>query len=249
MVEEKGVNESQEKAEEAPKGDDELVEALKELDITNPSQLQGMAQASSEAGRLANMVGELRAKVTELETRNTPQPQPEPQGYESYGNDDVVNLDSAIEKGVRKVMNDIATQSQQVQQQAVQRRNADIQRILNDRHYNLMSDAWNTYAQNPTVQQRFASGKSVYEEYNEFRVEALDRLVRQGGNAAQANRTPGSDKVPHVETTQQGNPNVLQPNPKDEQIKSLKEKWAGNDDDIMQSLDVFLPPGELSKMQ
>ena len=245
MTEEQAVEQAAEGAEQA--SDDQLKDMLKELNIKTPEELQGIKQASSEAGRLANMVGELRSEINELKSRPQETPQPQQQ-YDEYGNSDAVNLSAEIKKGVRDVLTEFAQQSTQAQQRLQQRRNYEVQRIMNDRHYPLLSEIWTKHLQNPSVQQRLVQ-KSIYDEYNDVRVEALDRLARNAGSKTAAQSTPTQGQVPHVEATQTGSPRVTEPDEKANKLKTVQENWTGSDQDISSVLDAVLPPGDLSSMR
>jgi hypothetical protein len=214
---------------------DDIAAKLKELDIDTPERLDNMAKASSEAGRLANMVGELKQQneqltnqMNELSRRNTPS-----QDYE-YG-EPTIDINAAIDRGVTAAIDRYAKTQQENQRKATEAYYKDMGRIQNDKRYKVLSDKFQTHVNNPTVQMRLQRGDTnIVDEYYRIKDAYIDILEENYVNKVDKATQPVTP--PHMETSEHTTVPSEERNPSDK--SEMKKKvdpskgWEGTDENV-----------------
>jgi len=218
---------------EAPEVDvDGIMQELSQIGVTTKEKVVGMATASKEAGRLAQMLGEERAarRHAEEETRRLrEQRKPEPE-YGEYEQQNITKDD--IKSAVVDVVNQLFIQPQRKLRQV----SAAIQ---DDEDYKVVEGMFSQHIQNPMIQEAVAQGHTSFEgEYSKIKAEFYKQLAIKGKSALehlQKTGTKPKTNIPHVESSS-GNP-VASNSPDDDVRAKLKsmvkpENFSGTNSDI-----------------
>ncbi len=217
-----------------------LLAELKTMGVESPEDLQGMARASSEAGRLANMVGELRTEIAELKAQPIA-PAPVPQN--EYG-EPSVDLGALVEQGVEKVLN----KRMQAQAKASQQVMRELAEIKNDPDYPAVKEIWEKHTQRPDVQMKYNSGQTtISAEYDKVVRSTYRNLLKrsQGVIETFGQNPPVNVNPPHIETGQVAPP--LAPGEEDEKqerIKKITKNRNGSDAELEALINAVLPGGD-----
>lgn len=214
---------------------DDIIAKLKDLEIDSPERLEGMARASSEAGNLAKMVGELRGQNEQLNkkldelTRHRP-----PANDYDYG-EPSIDLEQAIRKGTRAEITAILNEQQESQKKAQQAYYRDMSKIQNDKRYKALREPWERHVQNPTTQLKLQSGETtIVDEYYRIKDAYLDILEDTYTNKVSNVSQPVNP--PHMESGEtQTNPMPrIEPTSKEELRKKVNpdKGYSGTDEDI-----------------
>jgi hypothetical protein len=208
-----------------------LLAELEKVGIKKPEQIVGMAQASYQAGKSAELLGasrkeadQLRSRVAELETAMSKR-QTEP----VYGSDgqtiDLASLieqksGNAAEKAVRKVVQEMA-ENQQKQWH-------ELNSIRADEDYELVKDVWEKYMITPEAQGKLASGETTLSGlYNNTKVTLLKEMLKKSHGVIKGLTNvvePGKKPVVHVESGEgRGSPLPTGNEEKEEKINKTVE--------------------------
>jgi hypothetical protein len=94
---------------------DGMISMLEGANITNTDELQNKLTASREVGNLAQQLGAARQEIENLKaTKMTPQPKTE---YDSYDQQGPVDIESALEGAVEKVLSKREQRQNEIQTQ------------------------------------------------------------------------------------------------------------------------------------
>lgn len=223
---------------------DEKAELLKELErigVESTEQLQNMKTASSQVGQMANMVGDLRAEITELKSQRT-----EPT-YQDDGTADIARL---IEEGVDKAIEKRTQAQMQAQRAAQQAALRDIQSVQGDQDFPLVQSVWEEHLNSPVVRANLQTGQTtISNEYHKL-VRGYYRKIAERSRDVIGSMGEKATP-PHVESaeTNVATPQFSESDEKSEKIKNAQKTWTGSDRDIDSLLDAVLPPGDLSRMR
>jgi hypothetical protein len=203
-----------------------LLSELTKMGVRKPEEIVGMHQASREAGKLANMLGEVRNENAELKRMIQQMQQSTSAGYQSEtpGVDLGQLIESKTETAVQRAVQRIS--QQQIEAQRTIR--AEQAKIQNNKWFPAVKDVFEKYISNPNVQDRLMSGESTLtDEYRNVVDAYVDKMMQAQQNALSATQKP---KPPHVE---QGDSQSVQKVPEsDETKKKLRriseERSKGN---------------------
>lgn len=228
----------------------ELIEELKRLGATTPEQVAGMARASSEAGNLANMLGESRRQVQMVAQQNQElrrMLQDMQASRQQEYSDQPVDVKKLVRDALREEYSEL-TATQRAAQAEFYRQ---IGSIKSDEDYHLVSSAFDQHMSNPNVQAAIHDGQtSIRDEYNKLVRGYYRRIASQAKDAIETlgkkgASVPGATAPPFVEGGQSGQyaPPESRPDSR-EQLRELRKQSRGTDDDIDKMLRVLLPDGD-----
>lgn len=219
-----------------------VMKELEAIGTTTPESVRNMHHASTQAGRYANEIGELRQEVERLRMQgNTPQP-PQTTPYDDYNTGESVDLGNLIEKK----MIDVWGKIQHENNAAYQRQMQEIGAIQSDEDFHLVKDIWEEYTKSPNVGMRVNSGQSSWaKEYDKvvrgyFRgvakrsKEALEIATKQGGRVTPPHFESGTPPAPPQEAAEDTK----------DTIRKIASKTSGSDDDIDAMIGALLPEGD-----
>jgi hypothetical protein len=216
---------------------DKVAEALKAFNVQDADQLTGKLTAASEAGRLANLLGQERERVRELEQRLTvlestqakPVTATQEFDLDSYQEGQTIDLEGVIEKVLTKHEIKKAQELKRVQDMQIKAWN----RIRNDRNYEKVRPIWEEKLKDPNFLYEIQNGLvDPVDAYRDIVDEYKDNLLRQSYESITQLKTGGvKPQPPHLE---QGGPSpqnlVKDEDPNDpnvrikSRLKELREK-------------------------
>lgn len=211
---------------------DDIAAKLKELKIDSSEKLENVARASSEAGRLANMVGELKTQneqlMNELRSSKTPT-----QEYE-YG-EPSVDLEAAVRRGTRAEVMSILKEQQENQKKAQEAYYRDMSKVQGDKRYKALEEPWQKHMNNPNVQMRLQNGQTtIVDEYYKIKDAYIDILEDTYKNKVEKITQPPS--APHMESGETETVPIPKEDPhsKEELAKKVSpdKGWVGTDENI-----------------
>jgi hypothetical protein len=227
----------------------ELLAQLEKLGVKKPEQIQGMAVASEQAGKMANMLGDLRRQNEELkrilqENASRPRQQQQEDPY----NPQPVNIEDVVERAVGKFYQQQILEPQQQAQAALAR---DFQEIQEDDHFSILGSQFEEYVKIPKNQYAIQTGQtSLAREYRRFKdryfTQLLGKVTENYKSLLDSGaRPPGVGAPPHMETSGSGNyvPPDSKPDTR-EAMRNIASKSRGSDDDIDKLLSALLPDGD-----
>jgi hypothetical protein len=201
----------------------DILSKLKDLQIDDPKKLENMAIASSQAGKLANDLGETRRALASVQEELN---RIKGQSDTSYGGE--IDLATLIDNRLETFV----TKQQEKQRQAQEAYYRDMGKVQNDKRYPALKDTFEKHMQSYNVQQRINSGQTTAsEEYGKIKDAYLDLLEE---NLTSVSKTT-KPKPPHMET---GTVTVPMPTIDEELKEDLKNKtdptkgFSGTDQDI-----------------
>lgn len=231
----------------APEKDDVqgLIETLGKLEINDPKQLENIHMASQQTGKAWNEVGDLRAKVTEMQgtinalQQRKPVDDPYDDSYSSQTLDGV-DLRRVVRDEVMDGLKGFATKLQKEQAEAQQRYFKEVSAIKSDRDYGLVKDIYEKHLRNPEVSYRMQLGQtSQKEEYNNV-VRGFYRNLALKSRDVLKGVIPGQT-APHMEQGGQTNAMIPDTNTeKEERIKNIKKAQETGDISSDQALDALI---------
>ncbi len=196
-------------AEEEPKKNvDALLAELEKVGVESPQQLQGKLDASAQAGKAFQMLGDERKLVAEKDAEIARlMAQIDRPETDDYG-ERPINISEEVRRGVRAEMADMQNTARKAQEVSMAAYNA----IKTDPNYHLVADIWEEKEKNPAYVYQVTSGQvdpirdfqnTVVDYYKNIAKEAhgtITELVGKGG---------ASPSVPHVESGESHSPNVV----------------------------------------
>jgi hypothetical protein len=211
-----------------------LAARLTELGIDDVSKVEGTVKAAREAGNLANLLGEERAKSASIEAQLR-----EMQGQKTNvdpSDDYGVDLGSVVRKEMEGFWNNKQNEAQQMQQ----RQHQEFQKIRNNKNYKLVGADFEEYTKTPDYQSELMAGKSPSEIFNDMSTDKLrEYLVTMKNAVEQRTTAPGDVAIPHTESSQAPPTAEVSEDDKSEKLKQIKKDWKGDDSDISKVLDVL----------
>jgi hypothetical protein len=225
----------------------EILAELQKVGVKNPEQVANMARASSEAGRLANMLGEIRRENAELR-RIVEQGQTRQPKSDWDGSPDTVDLAKLVENASAKAVRGFYEENVlKPQMQARQMFYQQMEEVQGDDDYAVVKDVFEAHLQNPRTQSALSSGEATISgEYNKLvrkfyrQLADKSRVVLESFQKAGAK--PGAKSPPHMESGT-GSAYVPPEQRADQKAKllDLKSKSRGRDDDIDAMLKTMFP--------
>uniref|UniRef100_A0A6M3J2B5 Uncharacterized protein n=1 Tax=viral metagenome TaxID=1070528 RepID=A0A6M3J2B5_9ZZZZ len=211
-----------------------IMEKLNEVGITSVEQLENKVTAASESGRLANIVGSLRKEIAELKNVK-----PEPR---TEYNEDGIDIESIISGAVKRALGEEKAEQAKVRTARVR----EAQSIRSDKNYPVVAEKFEKFMITPQARGMLDNGYTPTKIFN-------DMVIGEYRNMAMTMKTaiegttgdPSKTLVPHMEDGQTAPPRVTQADEKKGKIKSIRENWSGDDEDINRALKALLPSGTI----
>jgi hypothetical protein len=214
-----------------------MMTKLDELGITNVEQLQNQATASSEAGRLGNIVGDLRSEIEALKV--TPPPAaPAASEYDDGG----LDIEAAIGNALDKKLDEREAKANKIRVA----RTKEAQAIRSSRDYQMIGKDFEQYMVSAQANARLSSGDTPTIIFNDMVKSKYRSLLQEVSTAATAAQgDPSAVAVPYVETGGVPPPRIEPADEKKTKLNKLRENWSGNDEDLEKTLNALLPSGTL----
>ena len=196
---------------------DSLVKELEKAGVTTAQELQGKLRASQEVGQMANLLGDAKKRIENLEqAASLPPAEPE---YD-YSEGTPIDIESIVEKKLTSVLDAREAKTRQIQQQAMQ----IWQGIQTDPDYGLVKEVWEAKIKDPNFNLDVQSGKKdVPKEYMETVREYYKGVSQRSLDTIKALQKGVVPAAPHVEGEAQL-PGVTIPTTGSETITKLTEK-------------------------
>jgi len=221
----------------------ELLNQLEKLNVSTPEDLTNMAQASSQSGHLANLLGDANKKIEALTQKMDGMQTPHSQ--EGYEYNESPDLKSIVRNELRGFYTDEVIKPQQEAQGRILGEMAQIQK---DPDYGLVASDWAEHYNTPQVQQKIYSGQSSpMAEYNTFVRSYLRGFLTKTTETLKGLTADGVKTIPHVESSDVSHVHTQTPDEisKDEINKMVDpKKWQGTDTDIEKLVGKFFPKGD-----
>ena len=223
-----------------PKTNEEIEGILALLDgagIKTKDEMQGKIDASKQAGQLANILGTVRAENQELkEMIKGLSKAPKPSGEFDYSEGQPIDIESAVERSVRKVLEQDKRANAEQQQRVLQQYNA----ITTDKHYKLVKDVWEEKMKNPNF---VVGNANLTEEYKNTVIDFYMGVSQKAGDVIRGMK-PGTIKAPHMEG-ERAVPRSEKDVPESKQKLNKLQEQANKgrvytDDEIIDNFDVLL---------
>ena len=226
------VEEPTPKAEEKPEIDvDSLVTELARFGIEDPAELSGKLEAGTQAGRLAQLLGDERKRTAEYEAKlrelQSAPPQAPPRDFMDYNEGQTIDIEAAMEKSATKAVRAVLEQEKEQQRQLQE---ANLQRwnfIQSDPDYGLVKEVWEEKLKDPNFVYKVQSGVvDPVNEYNSTVRQYMKTLLKQSHDTITTMRG-GPATPPHVETGERTSANVVSETPSDadaEKLAALKAR-------------------------
>lgn len=215
-----------------------ILEELKSRGIDSPEKIENMAKASSEAGNLARMLGELRQQNANLERQIQNMNQPHKTDYDNdYG--ESIDLRQVVRNELRGFWNDEIVKPQA---EMTNRVYSELAAIQSDEDYPLVNQMWESHWQNPSTQHRVSTGQSSPKTEYDRLVRTYYRQSFKKTYDALQGVVESRAKAPHVETGDQTH--VSMPTADDEtreKVKNITKNSQGSDSDIEALVKAMLP--------
>lgn len=220
------IEEPTETTEQSQEDVSALIAELEKAGVSTPEELSGKLAASKEAGRLANMVGDLKRDLAKRDADLETLIRNQQRTTEDFsGEGSTLELENLIVKAIEKHDN---AKTQKIVQ--AQRQNAMIwDAIQNDKNYGIVKEVWEAKTSNPAFMSKVNAGLvNPYQEYNDTVVEYYKGITRRTLDALkQVHGGQPGPAAPHVE----GGEGARLPGPEsptedkdNEEIASLQEK-------------------------
>lgn len=229
-----------------------LMAELDKLEITSPERLQGMAQASYQAGNTANLLGEANAENARLQAQITQLQQPQTQQThqpEQYVEGQTVDINAAMTQAIEKVLPaQLDAAAARMNRQAVIANQAQFEeyaKIQGDPDYKVIGPAFEQHVQNPAVQMQLRTGQTTMDKvYSNVQLTWYRKIAERSKNALQGmgTVTQAGTGAPHMEAGHtQVTPQPQQATEYEDKIKKITDNWTGTDKDVEAVLDAMLP--------
>lgn len=231
---------------------DELLAELEKAGVTSVPELQNKFRASSEVGRVAQLLGDERKRSRELEeqiSRLSNQPaarvSEDPFAESTRG---PIDIEAALERSVEKVLTKRELKAQQFQQANIEAWN----QIQQDEDYHLVRPIWEEKLKDPNFVFKIQSGMvNPVNAYTEEVRKFYKEIVKKAAGTIKTLRgaTPGSIVLPYTESGERTSANLvsetLDGSKKglEKYQKIVKEKGVLSDDEQLAVLDtIFAGP-------
>ena len=219
---------------EPPAGEidvDGIMAKLNELDKTTPQAIDGMATASKESGRLAQLLGDERKRNEQLQvelnqSRNAPQPKTNDFDIDNYQEGQPVDIEKAVESAVERVV----SKREKIATEANQRSFAEQQSILTDKNYKVpeIRAAFEAVRNDPATVMQLQTGQITLSGlWHNVKDSYKDNLLAESRKVIDS-LSGKSPAPPHIERGGPTPQNLVQEQPKGEaaaeRMKELKAK-------------------------
>ena len=232
---------------------DEFLMELEKAGVTNLPELQNKFKASSESGRLAQLLGDERKRSRELEERldslsSRPQARIQEDPF-AASEQRPIDIEEVVAKSVEKVFTDREVKAQKIQQANL----AAWNQIQQDEDYPLVQTVWENKLKDPNfvfkiqsgmIDPTNAYGETVRQYYKTMMKKSVETIKTLRGGSPPI--TP-----PYVESGERIPTNLVSETPSgdtkkilDKARQKVKEKGFLNDEEQLDVIDTILniPP-------
>jgi hypothetical protein len=223
---------------------DGLISMLNDADVTTTEELEGKLVASQQVGNLAYQLGETRKELAEL--KKQPAPAPPREQFESH-EPGTVDIETALEGAVEKVLSKREKMAQKAQQQQM----LTWSKIQSHPYYPKVKDIFQDKMQNPEMITRIQAGETdtITEFFNTV-IDFQGGVIQKAAGAIKTWKTDGG-AAPATPQVESGDARVSAQTPeakadKDKTIDGFKVKVDSGsfltDTEEMEALDAILKP-------
>ena len=224
----------------------DLMKQLDSYGIQNQQDLDNMAKASSESGRLANYLGQtrqenevLRREIQEMKQmlNNQYQQQQQQPATGDTGDGQSIDLEKMIEQKMTNVLHGFVGQMNQ--QTNAQR--AIVSEIQNDPDYKAVAPVLENHLQNPNVQAAINNGQTTLQREYDRVVKAYQREMLRKSQAVLQGLSDQRMAPPHTESHQISQPKTPEQEAKAAKLAKLREKDYVSEDDLRDHIKDLFP--------
>ena len=187
---------------------DDLLAELKNAGVENTTQLQGKLDASAQAGRAFQLLGDERKRSETLQVqidKLKSQP-PKEQDWDAYPEGRPIDIESAIERGIDKTLLKRETAQRQAQEASIQAYNT----IKNDQNYHLVEDVWNEKIKDPAYVYQVQTGQvDPIRDFQGTVVSYFQNIAKESYETIKELSSGVKTTAPHVESGESHSPNVV----------------------------------------
>ena len=179
---------------------DGLVAELAKFGVENVSDLSGKLEAGTQAGRLAQLLGDERKRSAELESQLRTPPNPAPrQDFMDYGEGQTIDIEAAIERNVTKSVKAVLDAEKQAQHNAYQANLQKWNHIQQDANFGLVKEVWDEKMKDPNFVYKVQNNiVDPVQEYNNTVVGYMKKLLKQSHDTIKTMQG-GPQPAPHTE--------------------------------------------------
>ena len=171
----------------------QLLETLNRAGVSSIDQLEGKLEASQQVGQMANLLGDARKRIEQLESAPSPA-QVDP--YTGNQSSDDLDLEGLMTKVIRK-------EDQRKNSAAMQRQqmiNGAMQSIYQDEDFPLVKEVWAQKVQDPNFVMRVNSGQvNPVNEYTTMVRNFYKKNMRESAQTIESLQKGMGVSPPHVE--------------------------------------------------
>ena len=193
-------------AKEEPKQNvDELLAELEKAGISEPQQLQGKLDASREAGKAFQMLGDERERGRQLQAElDKLKAQPKEQDWDAYPEGKPIDIEAAIERSIDKSITKREMAARQAQQASIDAYTT----IKTDPNYKLVEDVWNERIKDPAYIYQVQTGQvNPVMDYQQTVVTYFQNMAKKSYETIKELTGAGTKpSPPHVESGETRSP-------------------------------------------
>uniref|UniRef100_A0A6H1ZTY1 Uncharacterized protein n=1 Tax=viral metagenome TaxID=1070528 RepID=A0A6H1ZTY1_9ZZZZ len=224
---------------------DELVAELERAGVTNAQELQNKFKASSESGRLAQLLGEERKHARELQAKLEQLANRPAQVPDDIYSERPIDIESVVERSLEKALTTREIKAQKMQEANI----ASWNQIQTDEDYGLVREIWEAKLKDPNFVFRIQSGmvdpvreytQTVRGYYKNMMKKSVDTIRQLKGGVPAAS-------PPHIESGERIPSNIVSEDPTsgkrkkfDEFKKKATEKGVLTPEEELDLLDALL---------
>lgn len=229
----------------------ELLGTLDKLGVKKSEQLVNMATASSQSGRVQNLLGDANRRIQELEAALSGR-SAKPQAPIEDTNGQTIDLAALIEERSGRAAERAVRKVVQEMNEAQSRQWNEAMSIQADDDYGLVKEVWDKFVVTPEAQGRLRAGETTMKDlYGEVKVKYMKEMLRKSHDVIEGLASgvkPGQQKLPHIEGGEtRGTPTPEPDDEKKEKIQTIAEQRRSgkmNSDAALESIIKTLLPAD-----
>ena len=211
-----------------------LMKELENLGVNSPQELHNMANASSQAGKAWNQVGDLRKQNEMLQSKLDQILSAQQRPQDPYSDGDSVDLGSLIENKLEAFWSNKTRE----QQAAEERYYSEMGKIQSNPKFDSVKEMFNRHIQSPATNAKLRRGETTLtDEFNAVKDAYYDEILKRAYNTLGGVNSPQATKPPHVESGETHTPNI--PEGDNERAEKLKRTVKARADGTMSSNDAL----------
>ena len=193
---------------------DGLVAELAKFGVENVSDLSGKLEAGTQAGRLAQLLGDERKRTESLEAQLRAQPAHAPkQDFMDYGEGQTIDIEAAIERNVTKSVKAVLDAEKAAQHNTHQANLQKWNHIQQDTNFGLVKEVWEAKMKDPNLVYKIQNNMvDPVQEYNNTVVGYMKKLLKQSHDTIKTMQG-GPKPAPHTERGERMPANMVSETP------------------------------------